>query len=190
VNRIDNPPTLPDETRAQLARLRELSAKVKAGDKAARRELRRTVAESSPEVVARAADFARAGEWLMIKSASGGEPLTEEALAVRLEHMRAEVAGEEPTPLEVLLAERVVACWFLVELLDANMSAQLSPEAKKRSGGGVSVSFVREIVKMQESAHRRYLSAVEALARVRRLQATTPAVQVNTQVNLVERRGR
>lgn len=89
------------------------------------------------------------------------------------------VAGGEPTPLEVLVAVRVVACWLLVGLLEANMSAQLNREAIKRSGG-VPASFVRELMKMQESAHRRYLSAIEALARVRRLQATTPpAVQVN-----------
>jgi hypothetical protein len=104
------------------------------------------------------------------------------------------VAGEEPTPLEVLLAERVVACWLLVELLEVNWSARINPEsakAIKRSGGEVPASFVRELMKMQESTHRRYLSAVEALARVRRLQATTPpAVQVNTQVNLLGKRRR
>jgi hypothetical protein len=104
------------------------------------------------------------------------------------------VAGEEPTPLEVRLAERVVACWLLVELLEVNWSARINPEfakAIKRSGGEVPASFVRELMKMQESTHRRYLSAVEALARVRRLQATTPpAVQVNTQVNLLGKRRR
>jgi hypothetical protein len=101
------------------------------------------------------------------------------------------VAGGEPTPLEVLVAVRVVACWLLVGLLEANMSAQLNREAIKRSGGEVPASFVRELMKMQESTHRRYLSAVEALARVRRLQATTPpAVQVNTQVNLLGKRRR
>jgi hypothetical protein len=97
------------------------------------------------------------------------------------------VAGEEPT----LLAERVVALWLLVELLEVNWSAQLNREAIKRSGSEVPASFVREPMKMQESAHRRYLSAIEALARVRRLQATTPpAVQVNTQVNLLGKRRR
>jgi hypothetical protein len=100
--------------------------------------------------------------------------------------MRAEVAGGgEATPLEVLLAGRVVACWLLVELLDALMSAQLNPEARSRSGGA-SFAFLRDVVKMQESAHRRYLSAIQALARVRRLQVAAPAVQVNTQVNVVE----
>ncbi len=67
------------------------------------------------------------------------------------------VAGEEPTPLEVLLAERVVACWLLVELLEVNWSARINPEfakAIKRSGGEVPASFVRELMKMQESTHR------------------------------------
>jgi hypothetical protein len=90
----------------------------------------------------------------------------------------------------VLLAERVVACWLLVGLPEASMSAQLNREAIKRSDG-VPASFVRELMKMQEGAQQRYLSAIEALARVRRLQATTPpAVQVNTQVNLLGKRRR
>jgi hypothetical protein len=38
---------------------------------------------------------------------------------------------------------------------------------------------------MQESAHRRYLAAVRELAHVRKLQAGAPAVQVNTQVNIL-----
>jgi hypothetical protein len=38
---------------------------------------------------------------------------------------------------------------------------------------------------MQESAHRRYLAAIRELARVRRLQAGAPALQVNTQINIL-----
>jgi hypothetical protein len=34
----------------------------------------------------------------------------EEALSARLELMRAQIAGEDPSPLETLLTERVVSC--------------------------------------------------------------------------------
>jgi HAMP domain-containing protein len=39
--------------------------------------------------------------------------------------------------------------------------------------------------KLQESANSRYLAAIRELARVRKVQAGTPAVQVNTQVNIL-----
>jgi hypothetical protein len=94
--------------------------------------------------------------------------------------LRAEIAGENPSPLEALLAERVVACWMLVELFDALMAAQLRRENDKR----LPLSHTLKMVKWQESANRRYLAAIRELARVRKLQANTPAVQYNTQINL------
>jgi hypothetical protein len=189
VNRTDNPPALPEEIKAKLARLRELSTRAEAGDKEARRELRRVLQESSPQVVAQAADLARRAERQLVKVAAG-EPLSEEAIPLRLEQLRAEIAGDNPTPLEMLLAERVVALWFLVQFLDGALygalhNAFLKKKGKER-GPGFSDSFARFTIKWQESAHKRYLDAIRELARVRRLQAATPAVQVNTQINLVE----
>jgi hypothetical protein len=181
---------LPEEIRAELARLQELSTKAEAGDKEARRELRRMLQESSPQVVAQATDLARRAERPLVKVAAAGDPLSEEALPLRLEQLRAEIAGDNPTPLELLLAERVVALWFLVQFLDGALygalhNAFLKKKGEKR-GSGFSDSFAWFIIKWQESAHKRYLGAIRELARVRRLQATTPAVQVNTQINLVE----
>jgi hypothetical protein len=56
---------------------------------------------------------------------SADDPLLEEALVARLDLMRADVVGENLTPLEVLLTERVVSSWLVVEVLEALMSAQL-----------------------------------------------------------------
>jgi hypothetical protein len=44
------------------------------------------------------------------------------------------------------------------------------------------------MVKIQESVNRRYLAAIKTLAQVRKLQANTLAVQVNTQINIGEGR--
>jgi hypothetical protein len=43
---------------------------------------------------------------------------------VRLGMEGEEIAGDNPTPLEVLLTERVVACWMLVQLFDVLMAGQ------------------------------------------------------------------
>jgi hypothetical protein len=101
-------------------------------------------------------------------------------LSGRLHMMREEIAGENPTPLEVLLTERVVACWILVEAFEVLMAAQLSLDGKHR----VPMSFLKHALKWQESANRRYLASIRELARVRKLQSSIPSVQVNTQINL------
>lgn len=107
------PPARKDEgTAGKLRELRALSTRAEEGDKEARKELRQILEGSSSQLIAEAANFTLRAEWMMVKTVSAGEPLMEEALTVRLERMRDEVAGEAPTPLEALLAERVVACWL------------------------------------------------------------------------------
>lgn len=172
-----------DEMKAKLRELKALSERAEAGEKGARRELRRTIRNSTPEVVAEASDIARKGHMILIGTAAGGDPLMDEALSARLDIMRAQIAGEDPTPLEALLTERVVSCWLLVELLEALTSAQLQ-RGEHMKAKRVPDSFLKFILKWQESAHRRYLSAMRELARVRKLQSGTPSVQYNTQINL------
>ncbi len=46
--------------------------------------------------------------------------------------------------------------------------------------------YFLKMLKVRASANRRYLAAIKALAQVRKLQANTPAVQFNTQINLSE----
>jgi hypothetical protein len=177
---------LPVDVRESLEELRALSRKAEGGGAEgaeARKELRRKLREASPAVVARASDLGRKSQHLLIESASGGEALTELALSGRLDMMREEIAGENPTPLEVLLTERVVSCWLLVELFDRLMASQLWKGTPKDQR--VTERELRYYLRWQESANARFLAAVRELARVRKLEATAPPVQVNTQVNVL-----
>jgi hypothetical protein len=174
---------LSDETRERLAELRAVSEKAEAGDKEAREELRRLVHSSSPEVIGRAADIARKAGRTLVGTAAGRDPLTEEALYAKLDAMRTEIAGEDPTPLEVLLTERVVLLWMFTSLLEVLMATQY----RKDVGDGserLSPAYLLQQSRILESATRRYLAAIRELARVRKLQANTPAVQQNVQINL------
>jgi hypothetical protein len=171
------------DVRERLTELRKLSEKAQAGDKTARRELRKAVRSSSGEVINRASDLAKMGRRVLIKAAATNNPLLEEALPARLDLMREEIAGENPTPLEVLLTEQVVSLWMLLQLHEVLHSAQY----RRGSEHQVSPSFMLQMVKLQESAHRRFLASVQTLARVRKLQVNTPGIQVNTQINLTER---
>jgi hypothetical protein len=173
---------LPADVQDRLDELEDLSRKAEAGDKDARRQLKRAVRESAPAVITRASDVSRRAQHMLIETASGGSLLTQYALSGRLDVMREEIAGANPTPLEVLLTEQVVSCWLWLTVLDALNSAQFWRGADKAAR--VSPSYLRHIVKIQESAHRRFISSIQALARVRKLQANTPGITVNTQINL------
>jgi len=89
---------------------------------------------------------------------------------------RREVAGENPSPLEALLAERVALCWVAAQQADAQYARKLAEGMSFRDGE----YFARRC----EQANRQLLRAVTTLATVRRLLAP---VQVNigqNQINL------
>ncbi len=176
---------LSKDAKERLKTLQALSEKVEEGDKSARRELRKAVRESSPEIICRASDISRRGQWALIRTASANDPLTEEALLARVDLIRVDIAGPDPSPLEVLLTERICALWILIEVLELLMSAQLSPS--KSRDHLVPTSYLQHILKWQESASRRFLATVKTLAQVRRLQSGIPNSQTNVQINLAAR---
>jgi hypothetical protein len=174
---------LPKDVKDRLGELQTLSERVEDGDNSARKELRKAVRESSPKVIFRASDIGKRGQWALIKTIAANDPLTEEALVARLDLMRAEVAGPEPSPLEVLLTERICSLWLLIEVLETLVSVQLLGDLPRERRSPM--SFLQHVFKWQESANRRFLSAIRELARVRKLQKNnTPGVQFNTQINL------
>jgi hypothetical protein len=172
---------LSEDARGRLAALRAISEEAEGGSRNARKRLRRLVRSSSPEVIAEASDIAGRAQWMLVKTISAGEPLMEEALQERMQQMRSEIAGENPTPLEVLLTERVVSGWLLVEVLEGLIAAQYQRDVKAHR---VAPTYVIQQSRILESATRRYLAAIKELARVRKLRMGAP-VQVNTQVNVL-----
>jgi hypothetical protein len=173
---------LSKDAKERLAELEELSTRAGGGDKVARAELRQAVRESSPEIVREASDIARRGQWGLIKTVAAGEPLMEEALLARLDLMRREIGGPDPTPLEVLLIERVVSCWILLELLELLNSAQLTGVDESQQLPHSSLKFY---LGWQEQVNRRFLSTIKDLAKVRRLQSGVPNTHTNNvQINL------
>jgi len=173
---------LSNDVKHRLGELRTLSDKAENGDKEARKELRRAIRESAPEAISRASDIGRRGQRVLINTVAANDPLTEEALVARLDLMRAEVAGPDPSPLEVLLTERICSLWLLIEVLEWLVSAQLSADLPPEQRSPM--LYLQHVFKWQESANRRFLSAIRELTRVRKLQSNTPGIQYNTQINL------
>jgi hypothetical protein len=116
-------------------------------------------------------------EWLKHSLAvlAGGKDnlATLEASPAKMDQLRKELEGADPTPIERLLAERAVYCWFTVSVYETVYARSKDLTIRQAE------FHLRKI----ESAHKRFLSAVATLARVRKL--ALPALQVNIGANQV-----
>ena len=156
------------ERKATVEKLRTLMEKAKGGDEQAAFDLRK-VLDESPDLAWRFIKGpAKMAESALIDEFTKDEDLSaKELLKHQLESMRIEVAGENPSPLERLLAERVVATWLQVQLFDAYYAFGMQ-------SGTIRQDEFRQ--KRLDRAHKRHLSAIRTLAQVRKM---GPAVQIN-----------
>jgi hypothetical protein len=176
---VSNALAIPEAALDRIRELRALCDRAEGGDKEAAKELRAAVRSSAPEVIASISDIASTYRGILARTASGGDELTRQGLNAYMKRMEEGLAGENPTPLEAVLAERIVSCWMLVELMEALNAGWYNRDVQDRVGP----DYMLQMMKLQDGANRRYLAAIKTLAQVRKLQANTLAVQVNTQIN-------
>ena len=157
-----------EERRATVAKLRDLADRAQDGDQVAALDIRE-ILDGSPDLAWRFIKGpGKFAESAMIDEFTRDEPLpSKEFLRHQLESMRVEVAGETPSALERLLAERVVATWLQVQLFEGLYAVGMK-------GGTLKQDDHRQ--KRLDRAHRRHLSAIRTLAQIRKL---GPAVQIN-----------
>jgi len=147
-----------------------------AGDTAVLPELR--IALQQPQVVEVLGNLARRIECQLIDQLAGRDLALREALTLKLEAMREEVAGPDATPLERQLVERVVLCWLVVH----------EAEMRFANAGEMTSKQVEYWQRRIDHCHRRYLAAVKMLATVRKLALPVIVGQVNIaqkQVNVI-----
>ena len=128
------------------------------GDRTALKELRKTLVDFPGFISLLGGDLALQAEALLVGKFSQ-LPTVREAISANLNALRTELAGTNPTPVERLLVERVVACWLQVAYADARI-------AGVERG---SIELGDYLQRQQDRAHRRYLAALKMLAVVRRL---------------------
>ena len=152
-------PTPPGE-----AEVRRLLERARGGDATEMAALRAAL-DDHPETWQAYGDLAGHAQGAWIDLIAGVDLALKEALGRRVEALKAELAGPDPSPLETLLIERVAACWLQVGHADAAAVPT----------GPVSIPQGDHARKRQDSAHQRYLAAVGALAMTRRLLGSTGA---------------
>ncbi len=135
--------------------------------------------DDTPSACDKIGDLARRAEDSLVKVYTKN-PVIQEALHSKLDALRREIGGPDPSPLEDLLAQRIAACWLQLHHIESIYALNV---ANNGFSGRWSESMQRSIGR----AHRRYLSAIKTLVQVRRLLG--PMVQVNIaekQVNIAQ----
>ncbi|HEX4143081.1 MAG TPA: hypothetical protein VHY91_05995 [Pirellulales bacterium] len=142
-----------------IADLQALVAQARAGDAEVLPALRQML-ESHPEIWQQCADLGGNVLRRWIERLSQGDPLAEEALLLKVEAMKIEFGGTAPTPLESLLIDRIVVCWLQLQQADG-LASQMDTCPPK---------MATLILRRQKHAHRQFMTAIQTLAIVRRLQ--------------------
>jgi len=114
-------------------------------------------------------DWAQTAEDSLVKL-TATNPLIQEALHCKLNALRREIGGSEPTPLEDLLVHRIALCWLQIHYLETIYAVNVE-------NNGLSGRWSESFQRSMDRAQRRYLSAIKTLVQVRRLLG--PMVQVN-----------
>jgi hypothetical protein len=112
-------------------------------------------------------------EEALIEKMTGEEDLAvKEIMRCQLKAMREEIAGENPSPLERLLAERIVATWLQIQLFEGLYASGMSKKSMTIAEGGYHQ-------KRLDQTYRRHLSAIRTLAQIRKLLKGTAITQIN-----------
>jgi hypothetical protein len=163
---VDKPKEQPKATEPDGNEIRALSDRAQAGDRAAMAPLRRLL-EQPEWVEALGGNLAQQTRLWLVEKFAGKNLLLKESVRRKMDLMAAELAGPSPSALERLLVERVVACWLHLHFLEA---AYINRDGLTIAQG----AYHQRVI---SAAHKRYLSAIKALAVVRKL--ALPVLQVN-----------
>jgi hypothetical protein len=144
-----------------LAEIRAVLARASGGDQAALPRLRALLDQTG--LWRRLGDLAAHAELSWIRHVSGTDVALGEMVARKLDAMRAELGGPDPSPLARLMVDRVVIGWLMV--YHADLVAAGTTDADPRRADLA--------MKRQTQAELRYATAIKALAAIRRLLPTT-----------------
>lgn len=149
------------------AALRNVLERAQDGDESVLPALRRALKEE-PKISNIFVDLAGSLESSIVSNMAGDDLMLRECLPRNLKEMRKDLTGENPSPLEKLLVERVVICWLQLQHFEMIYAQNLS-----KSQTLAQSDFQQKRI---DRVHRRYLSAIKTLAQIRKM---GPTVQIN-----------
>jgi hypothetical protein len=126
----------------------------------------RELLDHYPEIWAVYGDAAFHARAAWIEVIGGADLALKASLGRKAAALRNELVGPTSSPLEGLLAERVVASWLQLAQAEATVAQATNSTMKQ-------VEFAE---KRLDAAHRRHLNAIGALATLQRLIPSNPAL--------------
>jgi hypothetical protein len=144
-----------------IAEIRALVQRAQQGDHTVQPALR-AVLDARPEIWRAIGDMAGHAQETLLRLIAGKDLLGHESIRRKVSELKRQVAGPAPTPLEKLVVERVVLSWLAVHHAEIDAA-----DARMKDHGGSSLSLLGQ--RRLDSASRRFLQAVRALALIRRL---------------------
>lgn len=105
-----------------------------------------------------------------ITTISSRDLVSQEVLEREVDALRIQLQGPSPSPLETLLVERICSCWLAIQHAELIASKRLTPHT-------FALSNAEE--NRLDKTHRRFLSAIRELAKVRKLLRPETKFQVN-----------
>ena len=155
------------ERRETIVRLRDLIGEADSGGEEAVPAIRE-ILDENPDLAWRLSNLGTMAERLLVNELTGEKDLlAKEMMEHQLESMRSEIAGRDPSPLELLLTERIVATWLQIQLFESLYAT---------NPGNHTINQGNYYQKRLDRAHRNHLSAIRTLAQIRKM---GPAVQIN-----------
>jgi len=152
-----------EERKETVARLRDLLKQTEKGDDKVVPAIRK-ILDETPDLAWHSRNIGKMAERLLINEMTGEDLLAKQMMEHQLELMRSEIVGEHPSPLELLLAERIVATWLQVQLFESLYATNL---------GKHTLAQGNYYQKRLDRTHRNHLSAIRTLAQIRKMR---PAV--------------
>ena len=158
--------------------LKLLLNRAESGDRSVLPDLRKAL-DNNQAIWQTYGDIAKQAEGAMIQLAAGDNLLMAASLQRKLRELTNDLSDDSPSPLESLLVARITATWLQTHYYDA-LVAQSSNTNEARG---------KMLLRHQDAAHRRHLTALKTLATVRKL-LTPPIPQgprIKTSLELLQR---
>lgn len=153
---------------AALAELHTLVQRAKSGDLAALPELRKYL-DANPQLWKGPGNVALQAQAAWIDLIAGPNRHLRECMTRQLNHMKQELAGSSPSPLEAMLVERLITNWLQLGYLETR-EAQVDEKSEK---------WFALKMQRQALAERQFRGAVNALVTLRQLSTKPITVEVH-----------
>ena len=164
---------VPGESGTSFDNLKSLVQQAQAGDTSILPMIR-TLLDFVPELWEHSHILAHQVEKTWTNALSGQDLMSKEIIDREIQGLRSQLLGPHPTPLERLLADRIIVCWLAVQHAELHAARRFNDRAV--------VLTASEEQRLDKVSHR-FLSALRELARVRRLLQPTTNFQVNIGTN-------